>query len=1070
MVHRVVQFALRQRAAVVVATVLIALLGLNAFRRLPIEAYPDVADTMVQVITQWPGHAAEEVERQISAPVERAMNGVPEHTVVRSTSLAGLSVVTLAFEDGTDSYFARQQALERLKGIDLPDDASSELGPLASPIGEILRYRLVNCAERRTPECSDSDSRVAPISLTELKQLEEWVVERELLGISGVADVSSFGGTVKQYHVVADPALLIARGLTLSDVEQALTGANANAGGGIVNLGPAALNVRGIGLLEPGDIGSVAIATRKGTSVRVRDVASVQVGYQPRLGRVSLDKDTDVVAATVLLRKGDHAEAVLERVHERIQEVNERVLPRGVKLSPYHDRSDLMHQTTRTVLDNLADGIVLVSVVLLLFLGSFRAALIAALTIPLSLLFAFICMDAADIPANLLSIGAVDFGMIVDGSIVMVENVFRRIKENHERGIDFDLVNLVREAASEVARPIVFAIIVIICAYLPIFTLERVEGKLFRPMAWTVAFALGGAVLFAVTIVPVLTTLLLRGRVREFRNPFLEVVRRGYLPSLRRVLSRPKLVVLVTAALLLVDLTATRLIGSEFLPHLNEGALWVRATMPANISLEEAERIVDGSSPGQSRARGLREILGAFPEIRVQAVQLGRPDDGTDATGFYNAEFLLVLRDRAEWRPQFGGDRERLEEAMSRALAVVPGVEFGFSQPISDNVEEALTGVKGQLAVKISGSDLHALDDLASRVAREIANVSGVVDLGVFRELGQSNLNIEISRARAEPYGLSVDDVQHVIDAGIGGRVVTQITEGERKVDLVVRFSASSRQDADAIRRLPIPIEAGHTIPLAEVATVSVQGGASNIYRENGRRYIAIKFGVRERDLGSTVAEAQARVARAVKLPDGYDMQWSGEFESARRAGKRLAIVVPATLALIFIVLFVMFRRPHEPLLILGNVLVTSPCGGLVALLATGTNFSVSSGVGFLALFGVSVQTGVILVTYMNELRAQGLGLDEAIVSAADRRLRPVMMTALVATLGLLPAALSNGIGSDSQKPLAIVVVGGLLSSLALSLFTLPLIYRLFPPRLSDPLAAPPQIVDGDAVAQETPA
>lgn len=1049
MIHRIVDFALRQRIAILVASLVLVALGAHALSRVPIEAYPDVGGTQVLVITQWPGHAAEEIEREITVPMERVLNSTPHQVNVRSVSIAGLSVVTVTFADGTDDWFARQQVNERLPSVEVPDGVAPELGPLASPIGEILRYRLVDCTQDQVSECGEADQAAEPTSLSGLKDLEEWVVERELLRVDGVADVASFGGTMLQYQVHIEPRALVEHGVTLAQIRDALADANGTAGGGVVAFGPAALNVRAVGLLHPEDIADVAVTNHDGTPVRIRDVARVERGYQPRLGRVSLDEDDDVVAAVVLLRRGDDAGEVLTRLHERIADINTRVLPVGVKLHPYQDRSELMALTTHTVSENLVVGMALVTLVLFVFLGSPRAALIVAVTIPLSLLVAFIGMDAIDLPANLLSIGAVDFGMIVDGSIVMVENVFRHVAEKNERGEKYDLVEVTRVAAHEVARPIVFAIGIIVASYLPIFTLEQVEGRLFRPMAFTVAFALIGALVTAVTLVPVLATYLLRGKLTEWRNPLLEGVRHFYQPTIMRLLPHPRLVLVVAVCLLLGDAVMYNALGSEFLPHLNEGALWIRASMPANVSLEEAEHLVDGYEDGDNHVRGIREILRTYPEIERMAVQLGRPDDGTDPTGFFNAEFLCVLRDASTWRPVFHGERERLMDSMSRELSVIPGVGFGFSQPISDNVEEALTGVKGQLAIKITGDDLHALDDLASRVAHEVAGVHGVADLGIFREVGQSNLHVEISRERAERVGLTVADVQDVVATGIGGLAVTRIVEGERSHDLVLRYREDARSDIDSIRRLPVPLPPDangdvRTVPLGEVAAVTIQAGAARIYRENGQRYVALKFSVRDRDLGSTVREAQARVAAAVHTPNDYDISWGGEFESQNRAARRLAIVIPLTLGVIFVLLFVMFRRPREALLILGNVLVTSPFGGLAALLLTGTNLSVSAGVGFLALFGVSVQTGVILVAYVNELRAEGLALDAAIEKGVEMRLRPMMMTALVATLGLLPAAMSHGIGSDSQKPLAIVVVGGLLSSLTLSVFTLPLLYKLF--------------------------
>jgi heavy metal efflux system protein len=1043
MIARIVDYALARRGIVLALVAVVVLLGVRSFRRLPIEAYPDVADTWVQIITQWPGHAAEEVERQLTIPTERVMNGVPRKTVVRSTSVAGLSVVTLVFEDGTDSYFARQQVSERLDKIELPHGVTSTLGPLASPVGEILRYRIVDCAKTHVAVCKDEDIAQAPRPLHELKDIEEYLVERELLSVNGVADVVSFGGTTKQYQVLVDPVLLAAHSLTFDDVAKALADANGNAGGGAIDFGRAALNVRGIGMLSADQIGDVMVSTKEGVPIRVRQVARVQVGHRVRLGRVSVDGERDVVAATVLLRKGEQAEPVLAAVRGKIDDINERMLPRGVKIAPYHDRSELIQSTTLTVLKNLGEGMLLIGVVLFLFVGNLRAALIAAAVIPLSLLFAFVCMDQASVPANLLSIGALDFGMVVDGAIVMVENTFRLVAARQERGERFDLRQVAREASREVARPVVFAMATVVTAYLPIFTLERVEGKLFRPMAWTVAFALIGALIASITVVPVLASWLFARRLHERENRVLHWTWLAYHRVLVPALARPKRLLLLVAVLGIGDVMLIRHVGTEFLPHLDEGAVWMRATMPATISLSEAEALVDGVHTPERELTGIREILERYPEVRTMSVQIGRPDDGTDPTGFYNAEVLLVLRDRREWRPNFHGSKDLLIEAINQDVSAIPGVSFGFSQPIADNVEEALTGVKGQLAVKITGDDLNALDDIADRIATSIHGVPGVVDLTVIRELGQSNVNVDISRDRAERFGLSVAAVEDVVENGVGGQVVTSIVDGERRHDLLVRYAEDLRKDTDALRELLVPLPEGRLVPLAHVADVSVVGGASRIFRENGRRYIAVRFGVRARDLGSTVDEAQANVARDVRLPPGYDIQWGGEFESARRAGRRLAIIVPVTLFAIFGLLLAAFRNLRDALVVVLNVLLTSPCGGLAALVATGTNFSVSAGVGFLALFGVSVQTGVILVTRVNDLRAAGVSVDEALLEAVRKRLRPIVMTALVATGGLLPAAISTGIGSDSQKPLAIVVVGGLFSSLALSLVVLPMLYKL---------------------------
>jgi len=1074
-IAKLLDFALHRRGVILAIAAVLILVGARSFQRLPIEAYPDVADTWVQIITQWPGHAAEEVERQITIPTERVMNGVPRKTALRSTSIGGLSVVTLVFEDGTDSYFARQQVSERLDKVELPQGVERQLGPLASPVGEILRYRLVNCANVRVAACRDDDVAQGPKPLSELKDIEEYVVERELLATNGVADVVSFGGTTKQFQVFVDPLMLAAHSLTFEDVAKALADANGNAGGGVIALGRAALNVRGIGLLSPEQIGDVMLpSTKDDVPVRVRQVARVQVGHRPRLGRVSVDSERDVVAATILLRKGEQADATLEAVHKRIDDVNDRVLPRGVKIGVYYDRTELMKSTTHTVLSNLVEGMLLITFVLFLFVGNARAAVVAAVTIPLSLLFAFICMDAAGIPANLLSIGALDFGMIVDGAIVMVENTFRHVAEAQEKKEPYDLRSVARAASQEVARPVVFAMSTIILAYLPIFTLERVEGKLFRPMAWTVAFALVGALLISITVVPVLTTYFFRSRLKEFENPILKWSWKIYQPILKRLLVAPKLAILLSVLLLAGDAGLLKRVGSEFLPHLDEGAVWMRATMPSNVSLQEAEALVDGVHTKERDTVGVREILARFPEIRTLAIQVGRPDDGTDPTGFYNAEFLLVLHDRSQWRKEFHGSKDALIAAINDDVSVIPGVAFGFSQPIADNVEEALTGVKGQLAVKITGEDLNALDDIADQIAKNIQPVPGVVDLTVVRELGQSNVNVEISRDRAERFGLTVAQVEDVVENGVGGQVVSNIVEGERRHELVVRYGEEFRDNTDALKQVLIPLKGGHLVPLAHVADVSVVGGASRIFRENGRRYIAVRFGVRGRDLGSTVDQAQANVAKHVRIPPGYDVQWGGEFESARRAGKRLAFIIPITLLAIFVLLLGAFKNLRDAGIVFLNVLLTSPVGGLAALLATGTNFSVSAGVGFLALFGVAVQTGVILISHVNERRSEGATVDEAITDAVRTRLRPIVMMALVATLGLLPAAVSTGIGSDSQKPLAIVVVGGLFSSLGLSLLILPMLYKLIGrrhvPKKKPEHHEPEDEVDDDEAHVEEPA
>jgi cobalt-zinc-cadmium resistance protein CzcA len=1004
-----------------------------------------VADTWVQVISQWPGHAAEEVERQVSLPIEIEMSGVPKKVHIRSTSIFGLSVVTLIFEDGTDSYFARQQVLERLQNVDLPDGVNVDLGPLASPIGEIYRY-VVRGPGR---------------SLSELKTIEDWQIERQLRSVPGVADVVSFGGTTKQYQVLVEPDRLAAHGLSLGDVLDALKRSNLNAGGGFIEVGAQSVNVRGVGLIQsPEEILSIPVRTQEhGTPTYIRDVARVEVGFAPRLGMVGLGDDDDVVQATVLMRKGEQAGEVLAALQAKVDELNKGgILPEGVRIESYHDRTKLIGTTTHTVLKNMIEGIALVSIILFVFLGHLRSALIVAATIPLALLFAFVCMHFVHVPANLLSIGAVDFGMIVDGAVVMIENVFRHLAERYEHGQKPKVLPVIRLAAREVARPMVFSVSIIVMAYLPIFTLERVEGKLFTPMAFTVAFALAGSLLLALTVAPVLSSYLLTRPLREFDNPLLRWRKTLYVRVIDFCMRRRFVVIAAAIALAGSGVYLARFVGSEFLPHLDEGSIWVRATMPANISFTEARALVIE----------MRHLLKDFPEVTVVSSQTGRPDDGTDPTGFYNAEFFVQLKDHKDWRPEFHEEKDKLINAMSAKLEEIPGVRFGFSQPIADNVEEATSGVKGQLAVKIYGPDLEKLDALASGIGDAVKSVRGVADFGVFRELGQTNLAIDVDRTKAGQFDLDVEDIEDVIETGVGGKAVTQVVEGETRFDLVVRMAENARSNIDELKRLPIGNKNGNLIPLGQVASLHYVSGASMIFREDNARYIALKFSVRDRDLGSTVDEAQARVAAAIKVPEGYRVVWSGEFESQRRANRRLAIIVPITLAGIGALLLLALRSLRDALVLLINVLLTSPLGGIVALFATGANFSVSSGVGFLALFGTSVQTGLILVTYFQQLRSEGLSLEDAIRTGCELRLRPVMMTALVATFGLIPAALSRGIGSDSQRPLAIVIVGGLVGSLVLSLIMLPTLYRTFVGFWPDP--KPRTAEDDDEVAEPLPA
>ncbi len=1026
MIRFLVDFALRNRMLVLAMGVLLLVWGIISFHNLPIEAYPDVADKYVWVITQWPGRAAEEVEQQVTIPIETQLNGVGHLTHLRSTSLAGLSFITILFDDESDNLQNRQQVLEKLTLVNLPPGLNPQIGPDFSPAGQIYFYTL----QSTNPQ----------YDIMDLKALQDWVVFKHLMSVPNVASVSIFGGETREYQVQVDPDKLVSYGLSMAQVEQALTANNLNGGGSFIEKGQQAYNVRAIGLMQnTDDIGATVLKVQNGTPVHVRDVAVVTQGPKIRLGKLGkairhadgtvIDND-DVVEGIVQMRKGAEAEAVLRDIDIKVDFLNKHVLPPGVKIVPHIDRDDLVHLTTHTVLHNLTEGILLVVVVLFFFLGNVRSALIVAITIPFSLFFAAILLDLRHIPANLLSLGALDFGMIVEGAAVMVENIQRRLENRTQSSMTID--ESIRSAAHEVQRPVFYAIAIIIITYLPIFTLQRVEGRLFRPMAWTVAFALLGALVFSILLAPVLSSLVFRKGVKAWENPVVAWITARYEQTLTWILARRK--VALGTALLVFALTAYLsfggVIGSEFLPHLDEGSIWARGTLSPSTGPTEGQRIMDQA----------RLIFASFPEVTQVVSQVGRSDDGTDATGFFNTEYFVDLKPRDQWRSQFHGRKELLIDAMDKEVSKIPGVEWGFSQPIADNMEEAVSGVKGELAVKIFGSDLHDLEQKGEEIMAAMKGVRGVADLGLFRVLGQPNVDIKIDRAKADRYGINVADVQDAIQTAVGGNPVSQILIGEQRFDLVPRYQEQFRKSVDDIANIRLLAPTGERVSLGELCDITVDNGASMIYREGNQRYIAIKYSVRGRDLGSTVEEAMNKVNREVKLPQGYTLDWAGEYESQKRANHRLAIVVPLTILVIMLVLYSMFRSFKWGFLVLLN-LGLAPIGGLLALLITGTHFSVSTGVGLLALFGVSVQTGVIMIEYINQLRARGHNLQEAVVLGATRRLRPIMMTMLVASLGLVPAALSHGIGSDAQRPFAIVIVGGLLAELALSLVLLPAFY-----------------------------
>jgi cobalt-zinc-cadmium resistance protein CzcA len=1026
MIRGLVDFALNNRFMILAAAILLFIWGAISFHNLPVEAYPDVANNYVTIITQWPGRAAEEVEQQVTVPLEIVMAGIPHMQHLRSTSLAGLSSLTLIFDDDSVNDWNREKVLERLSQVTLPAGLTPQMGTDWSPVGQIYWYTL-----HSTNPAYDN---------MELKSLEDWTLEKQFKSVPGVVDVSSFGGITREYQVRVDPNKLIAYGLSIGQVEQQLANNNTNAGGSFIEEGQQQINVREVGLYRiVHDIEETLLKTSNGTALHVRDIATVVQGPKIRLGQIGkairrmdgkvLDDD-DVVEGIVLLQKGDDSDSTLVGIHAKVKELNDHVLPPGVKIVPFLDRSDLLHYTTHTVLHNLTEGIILVVIILFLFLGNVRGALIVSLTIPFALLFASICLDLRHIPANLLSLGALDFGMVVDGAVVMVENIVRHL--GRRRADSTTPMEQIREAAHEVQRPVFYAIGIIVTAYLPIFTLQAVEGRLFKPMAWTVAFALLGALIFSMLIAPVLASFLFWKGAREWHNPVMGWITDHYRHAATWAIEHRAVTVgIAVCALILAGfLGLSGVIGSEFLPHLDEGAIWVRGTLAPST----------GPTTSIATMNKARVVLSAFPEVTKVVSQVGRPDDGTDTTGFFNTEYFVDLLPKEKWRPAFHQNKEELIGAMDRELEKMPGVVWNFSQPISDNVEEAVSGVKGELAVKLYGDDLRELENRADQIMGIMSRIQGVQDLGVFRVIGQPNLNYVVDRPAAARHGINVSDVQDAIQTAVGGGAVSQVLQGEARYDLVARYQKPYRDTREAIEDIHLLSPSGERVALSQLTQAKVEDGAEEIYREQNQRYVAIKYSVRGRDLGSTVEEAIAKVNSQVKFPPGYRVDWAGEYQSQKRANKRLMLVLPITITLIYIILYTMFRSGKWALLIMCNVIM-APVGGLLALLLTHTNFSVSSGVGFLALFGVSVQTGVIMLEYINQLRVRGHSIEESAVEGAVLRLRPIMMTMLVATLGLLPAATSHGIGSDSQRPFAIVIVGGLIAALVMSVFLLPTLY-----------------------------
>jgi heavy metal efflux system protein len=1044
MIRKLVAFALNNRFVVIVMAILVTLAGILSFHSMPVEAYPDIADNYVTIISQWPGRSAEEVEQQVTIPIEIQVNGIPHLSVMRSESLFGLSFMTLVFDDSSVNDWNRQKVLERLTLVSMPPGVQPQIGTDWSLTGQIYWYTLRSTNPR--------------YDLMDQRSIEDWVLLKEFKSVKDVVDVSDFGGTAREYQVRVDPNKLVSYGLSIGQVEQQLTINNINAGGSFVETGLQQMNVREVGLFRSlQDIEQTVLTTKNGTPVRIKDIAVVEMGPRIRLGHMArathrpdgvIVDEPDVIQGSVLMLKGAEEGPTLDAIHEKVKELNERILPEGVKIIPMLDRSDLLHFTLHTVEHNLVEGMILVTIILLLFLGNIRAAIIVAITIPFSLMFASIFLDLSKIPANLLSLGALDFGMMVDGAVVMVENIVRHLNRRQTPHASADgetarriTVNIktpseaIREACHEVQRPVFYAIAIIITAYMPIFTLQRVEGRLFKPMAWTVAFALLGAMTYAILIAPVLSSWLFRKGVKEMHNPVMTALTKWYRSAVRVAIDHRWVTIGVGLASFLVAmyLTFSGIIGAEFLPHLDEGAIWARGAMANSTSLTEGERFATQS----------RHIFASFPEVTTVVSQAGAPDDGTDTGGFGNTEFFVDLKPKEQWRAVFHQDKDRLIAAMNRELEKYPGAFWNFSQPIEDNVDETMTGTKGGLAVKLYGPDLDVLEDKGEQIKEAMAQIPGIHDLGLQRDTGQPNLDLSVDRQAAARFGINVADIQDAVQTAVGGFPVSQVLQGEAVYNLTVRYQQRYRDTREAIQNIRLLSPSGERVSLAQLTKVQVRDGAYDIYREKNSRYVALRFSVRDRDLGSTVQEAMSKINQKVQLPRGYHLEWAGEYESEKRAEARLLIIIPITILVIFIILYTMFRSAKWAVLILVTVAMAR-VGGLIALLVTGTFFSVASGVGFLALFGVSVQTGVIMLEYINQLRASGHPVVDAAVEGAVLRLRPIMMTMLVATFGLLPAAFSHAIGSDSQRPFAIVIVGGLIADLVMSIFILPTLYVWF--------------------------
>ena len=1033
----ILAFSLKNKYFIFFATALLVVYGIITFKNMPIEAFPDVTNTEITIITQWPGRSAEEVEKFVTIPVELAMNPVQKKTSLRSTTIFGLSVVKLIFEDGVQDTYARQQVNNLLHNADLPDNVDPDVQPPTGPTGEVFRYTL------------ESDFR----ETRELKTLQDWVVDRQLRSVPGVADVVSFGGEVKTYEIQVNPQVLNNLGITPLDVFNAVSKSNINIGGDVIKKNSQAYVVRGIGLLNDiNEIRNIIVEDNNGIPVLVKDVAEVKISNLPRLGEVgrtdAIDSagkpreyhnNPDAVEGLVLMRKGENPDHVIQGLKVAVANLNDHILPADTRIKPFYNREDLIKYATHTVLHNLVEGILLVTLIVSLFMFNWRTTLIVSIIIPLSLLFAFICLDFMGMSANLLSLGAIDFGIIIDGAVVMVEGLFVLLdKKAHEVGMErfnrLSKLGLIRKRGAELGKAIFFTKLIIITALLPIFSFQKVEGKLFSPLAYTLGFALLGALIFTLTLVPVMVNALLRKNVREKHNPVVHFITRAVMGAFRFTFKHRKIALITTTIGIAAGFYCFKFLGSEFLPELNEGSIWVRATLPYSISLDTSV----------SKAEQMRAIMIKFPQVRRVMSQTGRPDDGTDVAGFYNNEFGVQLYPQEEWNPKI--TKEELIDTMTRALSIIPGADLNFSQPITDNVEEAVSGVKGSICVKIYGDSLDYMEEQADKVDQILKKIQGIEDLGVIRNIGQPELDIDLNQQKMALYGVQTADANAVIEMAIGGKAVTQLYEGIRKFDIRIRFPEQYRATQDDIGNLLVPTQTGSKVPIREIATLTQKTGPCLIFHDDNRRYSAVKFSVRGRDMGSTIAEAQEKVDQIVHLKKGYSMVWQGDFENQQRASKRLTQVVPISLLLIFLLLFVMFGNLKDAGLVFLNV-PTAVVGGILALLITGTNFSISAGIGFIALFGICILEGVLLITAfkhnLEKIRHSESPLYTSIRLGVNELIRPVMMTALMATIGLLPAAISSGIGSESSRPLARVVIGGLICATIFSLLIFPVVFFL---------------------------